>query len=460
MSRTIKLQINDWNGDASTETELYSITLSPYNTTDGIQIDADGWYPQVANDTEPIDEVFTLSVKGSSMQDVADKLNRFEKFVQYAQRLNGLAPFTFETVSQFRRIWLYVTHENCDPMRAAVISIQFAMLNVKLDTLVKRIQVTIRRAAKWERTSLSTVTATAINGCGGTFNLTGAGAAQGRIHRVKISTNAGIYQDMYEAWIGIHNSYTGLARSAFVPVWSLSDGYYAGADTTQNVSDSSAFNAKRVTVTFATVYGVSTRIKINYTDKSVGIPDQYGRYLVLLRAKKSIAGMGARVRLGTTYTYGQSVVYNPYNYIMTTEWQFYPLGYVDVPFTYGVTTVNEYHMQAGLYGGAGSLYMDCLVFIPVSDGLLHITTTNQALQVMYAWHLPGGRQYAMRNLSGTGYNDAADVEMINWGWPFANLNNTQAQAVIAVQGQIQDIGSTYDIEMMYAPSYLTLRGTG
>lgn len=198
------------------------------------------------------------------------------------------------------------------------------------------------------------------------------GDVPARIAMLKLHPPADTYT-IYDVWMGIRSPKNGTPGN-FQNIWECEDGT-AQTDTSSHSSGAASGGADMET-TFATEAGWDTRVGITVANVTANYADQCGRFLWLLRARVD-SGTTAEVRL-SYHAYSWDPVYGPIVEVTDDAFQHFEMGECQVPpYNRQVLVEKPSSTPAGNFGigirarrtgGSGSLYLDCLLPIPIDEG--------------------------------------------------------------------------------------------
>ncbi len=417
----------------------------------------DGWIQATADGDQPVDEVLTLNIDGTSHDDLAAQLQAISrKIKETACSRNPMEP---------NSAWLRTQLKNeTNPRQAYVLNVRPGPAHVTSpaiwQSLLYQYQIGLTRTPFWEAITFVSESLLDLNSLGGHAALSQAvvGDVAGRIARLVITPNSPAALKNF--WIGIKSDQFGNPAN-FVSNWPVHQAFVHDSDSSTQ-ADSSAYDGTKLVTTFATNNTLAQRALLKISTFTAYAADQRGFYTVLLRAKMSNVST-AWVRVGYGYT-GPAGLFNPvYNerqLISGTSWKLYSLGDVSFPsgplsaaFTLNNSGLN---LQAMRESGSGNLEMDCLIFIPVSDGNLYASVSN-AIGYDVDVNLftqPDGRLTGIADIGGiAGY--PVQIDPRSWGIP---IGSTAGVLVFAADGTLSDKSYTADISLDYYPRWLTLRG--
>jgi hypothetical protein len=351
------------------------VVLDLLSYTDGFNLAMEGWEPAVMEEgADLVSEALTLLVQAAND-------NTLSSVMQALKEKRLQAGYYAEGVDRYG-VWLRAQLANETYARQALLKrLSYNQPPGMIRPNRKRLDGMILGAERyaWEETTNTDFGGSAVSSVGGTFAFNNAGGdIPARIARADLD---GSSSSMLRYWMGFRSPRFGTVAN-FAPYWSLRKGVAAwfDADTTGGTTnvDATAKDGYKTITTFATDESMKRRVLVQQYDivGAAGREDQRGRYQVLLRAKLSASSTTVRVRL-LSGSYGDYE--HPANGarvpIASTSWQFYDLGTARNP---GHRMIGgEDYLDHVLFGiaaervsGAGSLEMDCLMFVPIEEGFV------------------------------------------------------------------------------------------
>lgn len=296
-----------------------------------------------------------------------------------------------------------------------------------------------------------------------------AGDRPARVARAKFLPGA----SLAEFWAGCQTDRLGETPSYFNPVWNLHLGSARFDSTTTAVSDSTAQDGTTCQCNVIAYHAMFPRVSVLVADLASHAA-QRGRYLVLLRAKVT-GDTIARVKLenGFLNPSGSAsdplAVYTSYprQLISSTSYYLYTLGTIDFPanaMNYGAAMPMTY---AGLQisaeyvsGATGYLDMDCLILIPVLNGMVHVVgdialTTNHGYEV---YRSPFGDMTAKHQVT-SGPNITPIEQLRTDGSIDWSLRPTFGVIAVAAQRLTSSVKTdTFDLSLDVYERWVTMRG--
>jgi len=400
MSRTLKMK----QGDSGTELNLLAGSGSGWNVK--------SWFPQVANvlpdgTIKPVQEEMICSVEGSSHDDLATDLQAMHEMRRYAA--NYMGDITWDVP-----VWLHFKlDDESSAVRALVLNSRAYPFEMAYESEPSsqtgaveqdkaRIRLRFWRQGAWERTSKRDMPQNdATSGAAITFDYTQAGTGgspsahdivgdvEARIENLRIQPwSSGAEID--RLWIGTRSAAKHHTIGNFEPIWECEDGAneaIASDDTTTETNTASPGSGSG-----AYVEGTPSAddtwekyFEIEVQDVDANTEDQFGRYLMLLRAKLDQTDtFQIQLRFGYTGFADDEMVRGPKVEITNeTAWDFYPMGHFTIPMV--DLQAFEPWLAAGLGshtqsiqvwakreagGDQGKIFFDCMIAVPIDEGYL------------------------------------------------------------------------------------------
>ena len=454
------------------ETDIDSFSLLDY--TDGLDLAGGGWVPKVATDREDtLIEVLTLrvqSVSHNGLASIMQDLGDWKKRVQWSQ--DGI---------DVRRVWLRVALEDESQQRQAlIVDLNYAFGNdllappVSDQYTIPTLTLTIERMPYWEESEHhafypDNTDKTGINCIGGMATLSESisGDVPARVQWMRLYADGSANYSTY--WIGFKTTRLSATIAHLIPVWSLKDGDLNILKTTTD-TDSTAYSGTRVT---CTINSTLTQMAVIETqDVIVTYQEEIaGSYLVLLRAKMSDTSTGrALIRYGWANAAGSALnnsVSRSRQVISGTSWKLYEMGIVTFPpdlQSFSLTNC-AIALDAELLSGAGTLHADCLILIPISEGMVKLeaasNTGASSTTLEIAWVHPNGKvsgfivngSYSIPDAETQG---ATDVIVNNWSLPANGETPVMICAAQAIEGSTK--GNTFTMSYAHVQRWRSLRG--
>lgn len=316
------------------------------------------------------------------------------------------------------------------------------------------LRVAVEREPYWERTSATTEVETgSLSTLGGVYDYTASPAADvvgdvpARLNRLYAWESG---SNLSVLWAGFRSVNKHGSLASFDPCWGVSEGT---EDTdTSSVADATAQGGTRVEVTFATEAGWARR---GYDVMQIGDssrPGEKGPFLMLLRAKVD-AGTEADVKLVRFHVgVDDDGVWTEPKRITATGWTIHPLGLWE----------NEggpmLEYWARRVSGAGSLHLDCIVFIPTDEYFLFAEGTS----ILGHTNISNSLQFYTRAdnsivgyAAGLGGVDVYDVEAEGVGVP---VGDGRLVVCAARADRASTLGDSLTLKMGHYPRWCNLRG--
>jgi len=364
--------------------------------------------------------------------------------------------------------------------RALVRSISLSLLSPVLDATGEpvshgmKVRVALVREPYWERTAATAAgTNSAVSNFGGAFDYTAGGGvdtvgdAPARINNLLIEQSS-ITEYNY-AWIGFRSASKHGTLANFVPLWELEDATTFGNDTGVTIdataSPGGAGNTK-LTCDFFSDTTWANRVWLKLSDVTANYSDNYGRFLVILRAKVD-SGLVVNVGLHSGII-GYPVELGRVR-VDATLWTAYPLGIVEIPHR----RLDTLDLLAASYdadyalginaekvsGGAGlDLHMDCLHLIPIDELFIYTDNlrTDSDKSSIITQTPARVSQLLPYNTGSSAMNRIAKVNIDGVGVP---LGDGRLYILLADVARRTYLSETCEITLNTWPSWATLRGS-
>jgi hypothetical protein len=485
MSNTVQLVVMDM---FETVTETVDL-MAGLSSATGIVVTRDGWQQQVAGaNDESVIEVITVRIKGSSADDLADKVQVFSTKIRQIQ--NWIEHETVETY----QVWLRAKlNGETGLYQAQVLSLRGKSLPVmgismQLYSEVENYELTIERTPLWEEASWSVraeETHASLNCIGGMVAMSGAigGDAGARVtffNAIATSAGGGPHQ-FDEFWFGFKTDRYGCTPANFVSVWPLHNASWLQSDASDTtvVSDTAAYDGSAVEVAFThtdggggdTVYDMYARVTAVLSDMVSAFYwiDQRGTYAVLLRARCDDYLQNILVRQATGFAeVGSGIILAP-DYggtfpVNGTDYKLYELGQVSfpplsVPASYSLENCAIEIDALRAVTLTAKLRLDCLVLIPIDDSMIYMNTDKMHVTTtayLDAW------QDARRNMGGVVrasnviYNGVRFGDSQSWCIP---RGASASQLVTAAQSYtVSTKTDKLSVGIKYAKRWFAMRG--
>lgn len=423
------------------------------------------WVPKVGNDGDAyVDEVLTLLIAGSSHDDLASKVQALDNMIRLAEcarhhpHQKGIylrCQLTNESGAR-QALVLAARRENGTALYGPPVS---------PGNIVEAYKLVVRRMPWWEHPTGAHQDSATISSClGGTFAMTGVtGDVPARLLALQMSGHAGGGGPLYEFWAGFRTSRYGTIAN-FVPVWELEAGTN-GTDAS-DAAEATASGGNHVVVSFATAT-MAVRSTITAVQAAgANNEHQRGRFLVLLRAKVG-ASTSARVRLSSGMS-GASLWNTQKRVVVSsTDWLLYPMGEVVLPPSAfndfeGTTIAMDsaaLRLEAERASGGNSLYLDCMILIPVDEGFAHFSGLDVQTDLSYGGFISqeaDGRLLSY-SLSNGAVNGIPDTSGTHPGSFYAPVG--ASSLIVAGQRSASSVLADHcDLYVGYVPRWAMLRG--
>jgi len=411
---------------------------------------------------------------------IVDREN--DNSLQYEiSRMDDMAMFAAEYVAdrtQPTPVWLHAKMAGeTGERRALVTGIERAITSPVLDETgvpaahQMNVQLKLTREPGWERTAaLTSVSEASISRFGGAFDYTASPSADvvgdmpARLYEMTLTPSAGCLR--YGAYIGFRSANKHGTLANFVPLWEAEDAGVTDADTSATTdataSPGGAGDTKTVT-TFAAEDGWENRIIWKMSDVTANYSDNYGRFLVLMRAKVGASTtVEAKLRHANHLSSTLSHVEKQSIEITETAWTWFEMGLVTVPlrdlrmsadFAHGYDADERLILRARRTSGSNSLEVDCLVLIPVDE---------------YFIKLAGGENSANRafliGVTPTNEIDMLQYDTSNSVWTDDPVATHEGAGIPIGDGRAYlvaweaTLATTVTMTMQHVPRWSTLRG--
>ena len=476
MTRSLKFVLMD---EISELDSLDLLNIDGSNS--GITLLSNGWQQQVAaQDAEQLEEVFTLSIRGTSINYLAENFQALTAKIEQVEnwmRDYGTARYWVMLVTQLEN--------EASERRAQVLGIAGGEIlidvNVQANFEITQYTLTITRTPWWESIAqyLNTTPGN-LSVLGGLAPLDPANNIVGGDRPARVvdfSVSPAEAHGLNTLWAGWKSGLYG-DPEAFQPNWDMADALFTDDDT-NTVSDSSARSGSRLECTFATDATLITRATCRLgTAVSVSDdwPVQRGTYQVLLRAYVDTAPTVVRARIAFSWGTGGTLfdpVYRPRQVIKGVYWAYYDMGTIMIPpmRTLADYVLGNYYIgvDAERLSGVGNLEMDCLTLIPIEEGAIKLVTRAKNVMpgsTLHVWSDPDDRLFSNSETGGNIESRGEVTPLRRWELP-RTLNNYQPCVVVAanyivnVTGTdepVNDKDDTLDINCTFATRQRALRG--
>lgn len=458
------------------ELQCDGVTIDFLNAS-GWHILDPGWIPKIALDDEPVQEALRIFSNFATQDALATALIALNNMRRSAARY-------LRDRTEPDPVWFYDQLVNeTNQRRAAVRRMKLAQLTEAHGTgpegdmigAKPYYNLAIERQPYWEGATTQNATATNMSALGGHLALSGLdGDAPGRLYRVTITSS--LARSFTAGWFGFRSANKHGTLANFVPLWELENGT-AGTDTAlttdATASPGGAGNTKQ-RCTFATEagWGAATdyRVSINLSSGIGGAnyADNYGRFVVLLRAK--VTAGEAWVRLGHMYGGGTAIAKGRIVEVSATAWTIYNMGTVTIPLrdlqampVAIRSAIYDQHQYIRVYAREETtcdLDMDCLVLIPADEYYIHVDDmwmgAGQVRQTEIGVS-PLGRHYGF-GVDGTATTGKTPcrLDIEGRGIPVGNI---RLYGVVATANNDHDLSDDWDSSLYVIPRWHSLRGT-
>jgi len=448
-----------------------STSVNLNNSVSGVYIVREGWVRQRAQQNEDgeyqdVYEAMTLGVSASSADNLA----------YYVDSVDAILDSAYGYMSVHQRkdpVWLNVQLTGESTAARSLVKgglfvpgSDFLSPPTTPDSHVPNYNLSLTRHYAWEARDEATQSYTATSGniYGGKFTLssTAAGNVPGRVSRLTATGSSGAVD---EIWVGFRSDRYG-DFSNFESLWECELGSLA--NNTGTAADATAHGGIRVQHVFDTTTRVSIctipldAITANYSDHT-------GEFLALLRAKITT---DREYTLEMRYGAAGSFSTGPRVKVDTAIWKLYPMGYVTFPpgrrMQYNDTYFQD--MFIGFYStadstGTGNLYLDCVILVPSSEGICHVSDLN--LSVVGADRFPVVVECSPEDT----FTGLTQTEAVPAGttWYYVPVDAPRffiptGTVGMVLAGHNSQSGSgltdAVDLSIRYYSRYLTLRGSG
>jgi hypothetical protein len=341
----------------------------------------EGW------ETETNDDVIWEVIK--LVSDAADA--NIRSTAETLDKLRQAAILYFDDPLREAPVWFYWQSEGESVKRALVQDIKtkiksFTTITPLLGENMAVMEVAIKRSAFYESDSVSSKLTTGISCFGGTWSPAATrGSVPGRISSFSIESSVTLGANPADDYyIGIKDTRKG--AGGFVALWEAEDAGGRGDDcslaTDADASPGGGGNTK-VTCDFATNSDLAYRVAWVIDDILGGnFDDMIGKYLILARMKIAPVSTVVRVQLRHGWSYltsnaegeiAANIYMNGNEDSSLVDWQFLPLGEIQIPGTgnrddYAViNNLIQYYglsVYAERVSAGGNWAIDCLVLMP------------------------------------------------------------------------------------------------
>ncbi len=423
----LELQFELWEGEPLAAPAPAVATLSLLSYTADFQLAYGGYIPEVGTDEGKVIDVITLRVKSTTHDALATALQSMATRARQAQFGSSGYPYEYT-------LWLRTKLTNETNARYAFVfdvrmqpkSSMYSRTTLT-DKQIKEYEIVVTRSPFWEPGAAvepAISASTTINCLGGTGTLSSiAGDVGARIRYMKLSdTNEGAAIE--RLWFGFIGANNYPYKSLFLPVWNIYLGTEDAAYDTTTAADATAKAATRVQCDFATVATMAQRSRVRIKDIYAAGNEKgaIGKFLVLGRFKKTVAGDVIRVRLSTGL-YGSDNFMSFDRVLLNSSdtWFLYELGIVQFPLcgqpphSLSALGGETLRLEAERKSGSGSLYADVYILIPIAECYAVSRSLDMAfggtVRSFYYSDYHTGREAVVRGDSSTTYDKIADFQL-------------------------------------------------
>lgn len=431
----------------------------------------DGWTQSSSVDGKPVDEVLTLNIDETSIDDLASTIQEIDSRIEDIRRARS----TIEPFGVWLRAQLHgETYARQSYVLSGKRSNQIRVSSpAMLSNTLMQYTLGLTRMAAWEDNEPLTIvagTAGSVSAHGGKIAYSIPGDLNARIALTKIIPSDGA-STFDEFWIGVKSElYGGVTPSNFVSFWGFDKRGNTGVtgDDTSASSDATAVSGVNLATTFSAAPGLAYRIVVPANLVTANVNDQRGRYVVLLRCKSSNSSLVVNVRAGSGYNYPGALYSFSHGELLqlsnfATGWNYYALGEFDLPPISGVYDLDMHYaaiaLEAEKVSGSGNLIMDGFLLIP-AEHFIHIETAtlmaNSFPHRLYIVTTPDLHYRSTLSLTISGNEHILEqdpIDQINWSLP------PGAGAIVCGASSANSLLANLltPIFEIY-PSYATLRG--
>lgn len=364
-----------------------TVSLQLGSSTTGLQLLA-GWQPKIGqpgNATTPLSELLPVLAIGSSQDNLATTLQGLHDMQIWAQRY-------LQSVDDRRPVWLHAQLSGETMERRALVygieaTFRSGWFDAESATYMQELVLVVERGP-WEAlVSIYGVDETLQTGAVVSFDYTAApgidvgGDLPARIEELRVYTKPDSATDEYDRfWIGLRSAARHGTLANFRPLWecetsaTLENG--ASLTTDSTASPGGTGNTK-VQVSGSATATWLRRCTRSMSGLTSSYTDNYGRFLVLLRAKVASGTWNVQMR----YTHQSAVVLatGPVVEVSNTSWDIHEMGVVELPLRdvqavqvgtapFTIDRYLSYEIWAERTSGTGALDLDCTINLPVDEG--------------------------------------------------------------------------------------------
>jgi hypothetical protein len=364
------------------ELKLYTPALSTSIYDNVFKVDST-WINNVAEGFDLVDEEIILYTNESAVATIEGEVVDINHILSIARKF-----LKEEVFSDYGA--LQITLDNSKIVESLIYDgrlIKTNMVGAEFPTLTGPVPWTllIKRHPLFEDSSPSSFPASgpdSLSVYGGHYDFTGGNVAGGdepaRIARLSIQRDSGSLE-ISDAWVGFKTydkaDETNIAD--FNPVLSHTA---VGGTGTSSIPNASRYNNETMQCSFSSGDPMEYRCYAGLSPGSSNHPIMRGRYLALIAARVSSGTCAIQLKAAyTTMTSDQHVDVGPIVKIDSTTFDIYPLGYLQIPPFFPVTTTSLHPTSNLIFPiwverltGSGALDWDNIVLIPTD----HIAVVN------------------------------------------------------------------------------------
>ena len=443
----------------------------------GIQLASDGWQPLVSASGAPVIETMSLEARAASHNALATTLQALHDMQRWARAYT-------RDFTQTTPVWLYAQlNAETNPRRCLV----YGDISPGEGPLVMRyasgwfgpesanemasLSLALQRRGWWESVALTTdKTGAAISCIGGAFDYTASpaaaipGDAPARLAKMLLAT--GLYSNGILIWLGFRSAEKHGTLANFVANWELDNGT-VGIDTAKG-ADSNTVSTQAMITDFAGVTDWAERVKIELNDVTAHASDNYGRFVVILRARVG-ASTTCEVEVQGGYRAAHAALHEPVE-VSEGAYHIFPVGVVTIlsrDISGGHLSALDdtgfgFEIHARRTSGTGSLYLDVLTLIPADEYFMHIQCDQSATDVGVTVSPRGIQQALMYYSAGSPVQVIVEHGAINAEGDGLPIGSGQMYALMAGgDGLLPTATGTFGVAAFQAVArYHSLRGSG
>ena len=455
-------------------------TIDLLDGTNGFVLAQNGWQPNTPDKLlgmyATIQEALTLRATGTTQDNLATVLQ--------ALTAKKLQSEWYQSELERYGVWLRVQYDTeTNPRQAFIKAIRHRQQGDLFDPLtrygykINEYILGIERVGLWEAISyLNYAYTTNFIPLGAKIDYTTYGGSPGVVtgdvpaRPAFMELYTPLAQDhFFEAWVGFRTNRFG-DRSLFQSTWALRKGTVIDADTTGGTTnaDATALAGYKTVTTFATLPGLTQRVKMRAIHETTDYEELRGEYQVLLRAKLSAAGT-VRVRLTDGMYTSSAITYRKRARVIIdkTDWYIYDLGTLKMPNVGRIESQGDFLLygmawaiEAERISGSCNLDMDTLIFQPIAEGSVYIKGTyyiSGSYARLAVEQKPDGQVYGINRVGTTSGVLDQCTATVQGGVPVGN----GIAVVTAQRDTLSVLADEIDTLTMYAyPRWETMRGAG